>query len=147
MLPHVYLPRGYDWSIYIDADMLIKRPLTELLETLNNETLFATCITLRDNTERPETCGIGTNELIGTNPDNIAPAFNVLLSGNWKKGGIPWLKLLLVNYKKSNFVYIDFLYIFAKNIIIFYSNIILCQIISKIYGRRMRGQVIIIYLT
>lgn len=36
----------------------------------------------------PETCEIVTNELIGTNPANIAPAFATLLSGNWKKGGI-----------------------------------------------------------
>ena len=43
MLPHVYLPQGYDLSIYIDADMLIKRPLTELLDALNKETLFAAC--------------------------------------------------------------------------------------------------------
>ncbi|MBQ9705650.1 MAG: UDP-N-acetylglucosamine 2-epimerase, partial [Paludibacteraceae bacterium] len=47
------------------------------------------CITLRDNTERPETCTIGTNELIGTNPQNIAPALNTLYAGNWKKGAIP----------------------------------------------------------
>ena len=31
------------------------------------------CMTLRDNTERPETITIGTNELVGTNPDNVAP--------------------------------------------------------------------------
>ena len=43
MLPHQYLPKGYDLSIYIDADMLIKRPLTELLEDLNKETLLAAC--------------------------------------------------------------------------------------------------------
>ena len=43
MLPHVYLPQGYDLSIYIDADMLIKRPLTELLDSLYKETLFAAC--------------------------------------------------------------------------------------------------------
>ena len=43
------------------------------------------CITLRDNTERPETVTMGTNELIGTNPINIAPALNKLFSGNWKK--------------------------------------------------------------
>ena len=46
-------------------------------------------MTLRDSTERPETVDIGTNELIGTNPANIAPAMEHLLSGNWKKGGIP----------------------------------------------------------
>lgn len=49
------------------------------------------CLTLRDNTERPETCTIGTNELIGTNPANIKPALDKLYSGNWKKGGIPEL--------------------------------------------------------
>ena len=43
MLPHQYLPKGYDLCIYIDADMLIKRPLTELLEGLNKETLLAAC--------------------------------------------------------------------------------------------------------
>ncbi len=49
------------------------------------------CMTLRDNTERPETITIGTNELIGTNPKAIAPALKILLDGNWKKGQIPEL--------------------------------------------------------
>jgi UDP-N-acetylglucosamine 2-epimerase (non-hydrolysing) len=47
------------------------------------------CMTLRDNTERPETCTVGTNELLGTDPKSIAPAFNILFGGMWKKGGIP----------------------------------------------------------
>ena len=41
MLPHKYLPEVAEWSIYIDADMVIKRPLTELLNNLHSETLFA----------------------------------------------------------------------------------------------------------
>jgi UDP-N-acetylglucosamine 2-epimerase (non-hydrolysing) len=49
------------------------------------------CMTLRNNTERPETISIGTNELLGTNPAAIPPAFTKLLSGNWKKGNIPEL--------------------------------------------------------
>lgn len=49
------------------------------------------CITLRDNTERPETITIGTNELIGTNPKAIKPALDKLFAGVWKKGGIPEL--------------------------------------------------------
>src|SRR5690606_8490733 len=49
------------------------------------------CITLRDNTERPETITIGTNELIGTNPAGIKPTLDKLFAGNWKKGGIPEL--------------------------------------------------------
>jgi UDP-N-acetylglucosamine 2-epimerase (non-hydrolysing) len=47
------------------------------------------CITLRDNTERPETVEIGTNELIGTNPGSIAPAFEKLFKQKWKTGKIP----------------------------------------------------------
>lgn len=47
------------------------------------------CLTLRNNTERPETCTIGTNELLGTNPAAIKPALDKLFEGKWKKGGIP----------------------------------------------------------
>ena len=32
------------------------------------------CMTLRDNTERPETIEMGTNMLLGTNPSAIEPA-------------------------------------------------------------------------
>ena len=49
------------------------------------------CITLRNNTERPETILVGTNELIGTNPKKIAIALKKLFSGHWKRGSIPKL--------------------------------------------------------
>jgi UDP-N-acetylglucosamine 2-epimerase (non-hydrolysing) len=47
------------------------------------------CLTLRDNTERPETVTAGTNELIGTDPAAIGPALARLFRGEWKRGGIP----------------------------------------------------------
>jgi UDP-N-acetylglucosamine 2-epimerase (non-hydrolysing) len=47
------------------------------------------CMTLRDNTERPETITTGTNELLGTHPKSIRPAMDKLFAGEWKKGGIP----------------------------------------------------------
>ena len=47
------------------------------------------CLTLRDNTERPETCTIGTNELIGTDPKNLIPALEKLFNRQWKRGGVP----------------------------------------------------------
>ncbi len=47
------------------------------------------CMTLRDNTERPETIDVGTNELLGTNPKSIKPAMEKLFAGDWKKGSIP----------------------------------------------------------
>ena len=49
------------------------------------------CMTLRDNTERPETVDVGTNELVGTNPKNIKPAMDRLFAGEWKKGEVPEL--------------------------------------------------------
>ena len=87
---HIVSPMGY-----LEFNYMVKRALAVVTDSggITEETtvMGVPCITLRDNTERPETCEIGTNELIGTNPNNIAPAFNTLLSGNWKKGGIPEL--------------------------------------------------------
>lgn len=47
------------------------------------------CLTVRDNTERPETVTVGTNELVGTDPAKIPPALARLIAGEWKKGSIP----------------------------------------------------------
>lgn len=49
------------------------------------------CVTLRENTERPETCEIGTNELIGTSTELIASSVEKIKSNQWKKGSIPEL--------------------------------------------------------
>ena len=49
------------------------------------------CMTLRDSTERPETVTIGTNEMVGTDPENIIPFLRKMTSGSWKKGSIPQL--------------------------------------------------------
>ena len=43
MLPHEYLPKECELSIYVDADMLIKGQLTLLLENLKEDNLFAAC--------------------------------------------------------------------------------------------------------
>ncbi|NVK49194.1 MAG: UDP-N-acetylglucosamine 2-epimerase (non-hydrolyzing) [Cyclobacteriaceae bacterium] len=48
------------------------------------------CITLRDNTERPETITLGTNELVGTDPSKLKPYLEKIMSGDWKQyQGIP----------------------------------------------------------
>ena len=49
------------------------------------------CITLRNNTERPETINIGTNELAGTTPKKIVFLLKKLFSRKWKTGKIPEL--------------------------------------------------------
>jgi UDP-N-acetylglucosamine 2-epimerase (non-hydrolysing) len=47
------------------------------------------CLTMRDNTERPETVDLGTNELVGTDPGRLVPHFERLFSGKWKTGTTP----------------------------------------------------------
>ena len=47
------------------------------------------CMTLRNTTERPETVTVGTNELIGTDPAALKPAFDLLFAARWKRGSVP----------------------------------------------------------
>jgi len=78
---------------YLEFNYLVKHAKAVITDSggITEETtvMRVPCITLRDNTERPETCTIGTNELIGTNPKAIKPALDKLFSGNWKEGNIP----------------------------------------------------------
>lgn len=80
---------------YLEFNYLVKHAKAVITDSggITEETtvMGIPCITLRDNTERPETVDIGTNELIGTDPKNLPPAFEKLFSGNWKMGGIPEL--------------------------------------------------------
>jgi len=45
------------------------------------------CLTLRENTERPITCAMGTNELIDA--DSLSANLKSVLAGNWKEGQCP----------------------------------------------------------
>ena len=47
------------------------------------------CLTLRPNTERPITCEIGTNVLVGTDPNRIVAEANSILNGPARRGAIP----------------------------------------------------------
>ena len=61
-----------------------------MLHRLFLNRLPASCLPLRDNTERPETITIGTNELIGTDPSKLPPALARLMAGRRKKGAVGW---------------------------------------------------------
>ncbi len=78
---------------YLEFNYLVERSLAVITDSggITEETtvMSVPCMTLRNSTERPETVTMGTNELLGTNPDAIAPAMQRLLSGNWKKGSVP----------------------------------------------------------
>ncbi len=49
------------------------------------------CLTLRDNTERPETLRTGTNTLVGGSTEQIVTEVSRILAGRGKKGQIPEL--------------------------------------------------------
>lgn len=80
---------------YLEFNYLVERSFAVITDSggITEETtvMGIPCMTLRDNTERPETITIGTNELIGTNPKAIKPALEKLFSGHWKKGSVPEL--------------------------------------------------------
>ena len=80
---------------YLEFIYIIKNALGVITDSggITEETtvLGVPCMTLRDSTERPETVSIGTNETVGTIPENIIPYLDILLRGHWKKGSIPEL--------------------------------------------------------
>lgn len=80
---------------YLEFNYLVENSFAVITDSggITEETTImgVPCLTLRDNTERPETVAIGTNELVGTDPENINLALKKLFSGGWKKGGIPEL--------------------------------------------------------
>ncbi len=47
------------------------------------------CITLRENTERPVTVEIGSNQIVGTDPKKILAAYRNATSGKWRDPQIP----------------------------------------------------------
>lgn len=78
---------------YLEFNYLVKYAKAVITDSggITEETtvMGIPCMTLRNSTERPETCTIGTNELLGTEPGAIAPAMQKLFDGQWKKGDIP----------------------------------------------------------
>ncbi len=81
-------PLGY--LEFLHLNMNAKMVLTDS-GGLQEETtvLGIPCITMRHNTERPITCEIGTNVIVGNDPDKILGASREVLNGEWKKGGVP----------------------------------------------------------
>ena len=87
---HIIEPLGY-----LEFNYLVENAKAVITDSggITEETtvMGIPCMTLRDNTERPETITMGTNELLGTNPEAVKPAMDKLFSGEWKRGGIPEL--------------------------------------------------------
>ena len=85
---HYVDPQGY-----LEFNYLVKHAKGVITDSggITEETtvMGVPCLTVRDNTERPETVAVGTNELIGTDPAKLRPALARLMAGQWKKGAIP----------------------------------------------------------
>lgn len=78
---------------YLEFNYMVKHSKAVITDSggITEETtvMGIPCMTLRDSTERPETVTVGTNELLGTDPAALGPAFERVFAGQWKKGGIP----------------------------------------------------------
>jgi UDP-N-acetylglucosamine 2-epimerase (non-hydrolysing) len=87
---HFVNPLGYLEFIY-----LVKHAKAVITDSggITEETtvLGVPCMTLRDNTERPETVELGSNELVGADPNKLIPYLEKLFDNRWKKSEIPEL--------------------------------------------------------
>jgi UDP-N-acetylglucosamine 2-epimerase (non-hydrolysing) len=78
---------------YLEFIFMVKNARAVITDSggITEETtvLKVPCMTLRNSTERPETITTGSNELVGTDPANLAPYLEKLQSGKWKTGAVP----------------------------------------------------------
>ena len=80
---------------YLDFLALIENAKLVMTDSggIQEETtaLGVPCLTLRENTERPITVEVGTNQLVGCDPAQIVPAAAEVFAGRGKKGSLPEL--------------------------------------------------------
>ncbi|SDB62121.1 UDP-N-acetylglucosamine 2-epimerase (non-hydrolysing) [Flavobacteriaceae bacterium MAR_2010_188] len=73
---------------YLEFNYLVKNAFTVITDSggITEETtvMNVPCITLRENTERPETCVLGTNVLVGKDIDKLKFYIEELFKGSWK---------------------------------------------------------------
>jgi len=80
---------------YLDFMQLMQNARLVLTDSggIQEETTYLKipCLTVRENTERPVTIEVGTNVLLGSDPEKIVSAANDVFSGKLKEGSIPAL--------------------------------------------------------
>jgi UDP-N-acetylglucosamine 2-epimerase (non-hydrolysing) len=78
---------------YVDFISLMREARMVITDSggIQEETTFLgiPCLTLRANTERPVTVTLGTNTLLGDNPERLVAAAASILAGKGKKGTVP----------------------------------------------------------
>jgi UDP-N-acetylglucosamine 2-epimerase (non-hydrolysing) len=88
--PDIYTVEPLGYLEFLRLNMDAKMVLTDS-GGLQEETtvLGIPCITLRHNTERPITCDVGTNVIVGNDKRKILAAAKSVLDGTAKRGGVP----------------------------------------------------------
>ena len=85
--------RVLDPLSYVDFLGLQSRATVVITDSggIQEETTYlgVPCLTLRENTERPVTVTVGTNVLVGRDPDKLRSELSRVLAGQAKKGTIP----------------------------------------------------------
>lgn len=80
---------------YLEFNYLVKNAKLVITDSggIQEETtvMAVPCITLRNNTERPETITVGTNVLVGNDIELLKAEIKKLFAGEWKKCKIPQL--------------------------------------------------------
>ncbi|GAB6194136.1 non-hydrolyzing UDP-N-acetylglucosamine 2-epimerase [Desulfocastanea catecholica] len=86
----IWLTEPLGYLEFLHLNMHAKMVLTDS-GGLQEETtvLGVPCITMRQNTERPITCEVGTNTIVGNDPGAILSAARMVMDGQWRKGSVP----------------------------------------------------------
>ena len=88
--PNLYITEPLSYLEFIYLVKNSKGIITDSGGITEEATLLQVpCMTLRNSTERPETVDLGTNEMVGTKPENIVPYLHKMVRGQWKIGKTP----------------------------------------------------------
>jgi UDP-N-acetylglucosamine 2-epimerase (non-hydrolysing) len=89
-LPNIHLMEPIGYLDFLKLNSCAKAVLTDSGGIQEETTVLKVpCITLRENTERPITVQIGSNQIVGTDPEKIIAAYRNATSGNWREPQIP----------------------------------------------------------
>jgi UDP-N-acetylglucosamine 2-epimerase (non-hydrolysing) len=86
----IWLTEPLGYLEFLHLNMQARLVLTDS-GGLQEETtvLGVPCITMRNNTERPITCEVGTNTMVGNQPEEILRQAQRILGGTVRQGSIP----------------------------------------------------------
>ena len=78
---------------YVEFFKLMSKCTAVLTDSggIQEETTFLRipCLTMRDNTERPSTVDLGTNQLVGLDEPAVRSCLKTIISGEWKVSSVP----------------------------------------------------------